>query len=55
MKIDQNSKWAKLPMWKKRLHGFAAYQYASFMALFHPVEVDKAAFSALSEQFLEQK
>lgn len=51
IKVRKASAWAKCPMWKKRLHGFASYMIAAFAALIWPVEIDKAAYTALRDQF----
>lgn len=51
LKVRQESSWAKRPMWKKRLHGFASYILAALAALVFPIEADKAMFEALSDQF----
>jgi hypothetical protein len=51
MKVRADSSWAKRPMWEKRLHGFATYLMAALAALVFPIEVDKAMFDALCEQF----
>jgi hypothetical protein len=51
MRIRQEHPWAKRPMWQKRLHGFFCYALSAIVALFFPVEADKAMYSALREQF----
>ena len=46
-----NHPWYKLPMWKKRLHGWACYQFSSWISLIYPVGVDKAMYKVLKDQF----
>lgn len=51
MKVREQSEWAKRPMWQKRLHGFGCYLVCVVMVLFWPVEVDKALYKTLRDQF----
>lgn len=51
MRVREESSWAKRPMWKKRLHGFASYMMAALAALIWPVETDKAMYTTLIDQF----
>lgn len=51
LKINQSSHWAKLPMWKKRLNGFACYSLAAMLSLWHPIAVDMETYKTLKEQF----
>jgi hypothetical protein len=55
MKIKDDSLWAKSPMWKKRLQGFGSYLIAAMTALVFPVEVDKAIYSILRDQFSDEE
>lgn len=53
MKVRLTSSWAKLPMWNKRLHGFASYLMAAMASLVFPIETDKAMLDVLRDQFEE--
>lgn len=51
VKVREDSQWAKKPLWKRRISGFAAYLMAAFASLVWPVEVDKAMYATLRDQF----
>lgn len=54
VKIMTNKQtWANSPLWRKRLSGFFSYQYAAWMALVVPIQVDMAMRDVLNEQFEE--
>lgn len=52
IQINAESKWAKLPRWEKRIHGFVCYFINAFVALWHPEVADRAMYRILSEQFI---
>lgn len=51
-KENKEHPWHKRSTFSKRIHGFYCYQMASFCALVWPVQVDRAMYVCLRDQFV---
>jgi len=52
--INPTTAWAKRSLFSKRIHGFFSYLLSAAIALVYPIEVDKALYSVLKDQFIEK-
>lgn len=52
--VNEESAWARTPMWNKRLNGFVSFLAFAFVSLVYPVEADKAMYMTLREQFRDR-
>jgi hypothetical protein len=50
-RINWNSKWAKMPRWKKRLAGVSCYFIAMIVSIWNPELIDFTMYNTLSKQF----
>lgn len=51
--INNNHKWSKQPMWKKRINGAWCYFLMIFVALWNPIIADMAMYKNLKSQFID--